>query len=137
MAKTQPTGVRFNKDLLESLFESGIARSAQKALNLYEKAYLESVAAKVKENNKPENKAKIEAGRNGDKTNFQYPQELTGSFTDDLQETIQVSFLSAEVSAQIANIEKELKNPPKNPAVGLKVWIKVRQDKIKQLQKQL
>ena len=39
----------------------------------------------------------------------------------------------AETKARIAELEKELKNPPKNPAVGLKMWKKVREDELKRL----
>lgn len=39
--------------------------------------------------------------------------------------------------SRIMEIQKELKYPPKNPAIGLKNWIKVRENEIKELQKQL
>lgn len=65
MAKTKPIGVRFDEELLNSLKDADIVSSPQKALNLYEETYLRSVTEKVAENNKPENKAKKEAERNG------------------------------------------------------------------------
>jgi len=64
MAKTKPIGVRFDEDLLNKLKEANIIDSPQKALNLYEKSYVELTELKIEENNKPENKAKIEAERN-------------------------------------------------------------------------
>lgn len=42
-----------------------------------------------------------------------------------------------EIEERIAEIEKELKNPPKNPLIGLSNWIKVRQMEIDKLKKQL
>jgi len=41
--------------------------------------------------------------------------------------------VSPDNKARIAELEKELGNPPKNPAVGLKVWKKVREDELKRL----
>lgn len=46
--KTDPTGVRFDKDLLEGVVLAGIAKSPQHALNLYEKSYIELVELKTK-----------------------------------------------------------------------------------------
>lgn len=59
MAKTNPIGVRFNEELLNKLKEASLADSPQKALNLYERSYVELIQMKVGENNKPENKGKI------------------------------------------------------------------------------
>lgn len=58
--KTATIGVRFDKDLLEGLVCGGIASSPQKALNLYEKSYIELVDLKNKKNNEPEIKNNIE-----------------------------------------------------------------------------
>jgi len=41
MAKTNPIGVRFNKELLEKLINDDLARSPQTALNVYEKKFTE------------------------------------------------------------------------------------------------
>ena len=38
---------------------------------------------------------------------------------------------------RIADLEKELKNPPKNPSIGLKTWTKVRQDEINKLKNEI
>lgn len=62
--KTKQIGVRFNKDLLEGVVKGELARSPQMALNLYEKSFIELVELKVKKNNQPENKQKIEEERN-------------------------------------------------------------------------
>lgn len=61
--KSNPIGVRFDKDLLEGLTLASIVDSPQKALNLYEKSYLELVDLKVKLNNEPEKKKEILDGR--------------------------------------------------------------------------
>ncbi len=57
--KSNPIGVRFDKDLLEGLTLASIVDSPQRALNLYEKSYLELVDLKVKLNNEPEKKKEI------------------------------------------------------------------------------
>jgi hypothetical protein len=59
MAKTNPIGVRFDSELLEKLKTSSIADSPQKALNVYERSFLELTELKIGLNNKPENKEKI------------------------------------------------------------------------------
>lgn len=59
MAKTNPIGVRFDEELLNKLKEADIAKTPQKALNVYEKSYVELLGLKIEENNKPENKKKI------------------------------------------------------------------------------
>lgn len=64
MAKTNPIGVRFDEELLNKVKEAALANSPQKALNLYEKSYVELIERKVVENNKPENKKRIEEERN-------------------------------------------------------------------------
>jgi len=61
--KTKQIGVRFDKDLLEGVVKGDLARSPQMALNLYEKSYIELVELKVKNNNEPENKDRIENER--------------------------------------------------------------------------
>lgn len=42
MAKSKPVGVRFNEDLLNKLIQSGVVTSPQKALILYESAFLQN-----------------------------------------------------------------------------------------------
>ena len=81
MAKTNPIGVRFDEELLNKLKEANIIDSPQKALNLYEKSYVELIERKVEENSKPENKAKIEAVRNGtaNSTKKEFKQPLAPS----------------------------------------------------------
>ena len=49
MAKTKPIGVRFDEELLNKVKEANIAASPQKALNLYEKSYVELVEKKLDE----------------------------------------------------------------------------------------
>lgn len=45
--------------------------------------------------------------------------------------------VDAQIEAQIAELEKELKSPPKNPLIGEKAWKKVREQKIQELRNQL
>lgn len=63
--KTNPIGVRFNEELLNKLKEADIAKTPQKALNVYEKSYVELLGLKIEENNKPENKKRIIKEREG------------------------------------------------------------------------
>ena len=44
---------------------------------------------------------------------------------------------NALIDAQIAELEKELKSPPKNPLIGERAWIKIREQKIQELRNQL
>jgi len=44
---------------------------------------------------------------------------------------------SAEIQAQIVMLERELKNEPKTPLIGIKNWRRIRQDRINELKKQL
>lgn len=82
MAKTKPLGVRFDEELLKKVKDAGLAASPQKALNLYEKSYIELLEWKVRENNKPENKECIIAERDGrEKKQFLVTKEiLTGGY---------------------------------------------------------
>lgn len=79
MAKTNPIGVRFDEDLLNALKNASLADSPQKALNLYEKSYLELMKLKVEINNQPENKKRILKEREGEslvsKIDYKTPDE--------------------------------------------------------------
>jgi len=68
MAKTNPIGVRFDEELLNKLKEADIAKTPQKALNVYEKSYVELLGLKIEENDKPENKKRIIKEREGQPT---------------------------------------------------------------------
>jgi hypothetical protein len=43
----------------------------------------------------------------------------------------------AEIMTQIAELEKELKSPPKNPVVGLTIWKRVREEQLQNLKNKL
>jgi hypothetical protein len=43
----------------------------------------------------------------------------------------------AEILAQIAELEKEMKSPPKNPIVGVAIWKRVREEQLQNLKDQL
>ena len=80
MGKTKPIGVRFDEELLNKVKGASLATSPQKALNLYERSYVELIEMKVAENNKPENKERIEKERNTVSEvseNSQHKQPLT------------------------------------------------------------
>lgn len=40
------------------------------------------------------------------------------------------------ISKRISDIRNELKNPPKNPQIGLRTWIKLREKELKELETQ-
>jgi hypothetical protein len=133
MAKTKPIGVRFDEELLNTVKGASLATSPQKALNLYEKSYVELVEMKVAENNKPENKKRIEEERNGNQTqNKTVPAPPVEKHSDTLHED-----KKAEIQAKIDAVRKELKSPPANPKIGLKMWKQIREDEIKVLTAQL
>ena len=144
MAKTKPIGVRFDEELLNSLKEADIVSSPQKALNLYEETYLKSVTEKIAENNKPENKAKIEAERNGtaNSTKKEHKQPFTplevfvappiNNGKNELDD-----WHRKQIEERIANIEAELKKPPSNPIIGLRRWKEVRWSELEKLKKEL
>jgi len=70
MAKSKPIGVRFDDELLSKLKNANIVDSPQKALNLYEKSYIELIELKIDINNQPENKARILSEREGNTANL-------------------------------------------------------------------
>lgn len=134
MAKTKPIGVRFDEDLLNSLKDADIVSSPQKALNLYEETYLRSVTEKVAENNKPENKAKIEGERNGTVNSIK--KEIKQPLTPQECEMPPKKDTSL-IEQRISDIEAELKKPPSNPIIGLRRWKEVRWSELEKLRKQL
>lgn len=119
MAKTNPIGVRFNEELLNTLKESSIADSPQKALNLYERTYVESINKKVIHNNIPENKEQILIKRNE-----KQKEKLSHFDLEEIQERIKI-------------LEFELSHPAKNPLIGIKTWINVRENELSTLKNKL
>jgi len=71
MPKTNPIGVRFDKELLETLKSSGLALSPQRALNLFEKAYVGSINPESNDKNITDNNEKVLAEINKLKTPFE------------------------------------------------------------------
>lgn len=61
--KTKPIGVRFDEDLLNKVKTSGLAESPQKALNLYEKSYVELVDLKSRPFAEPEEKKEVQENK--------------------------------------------------------------------------
>lgn len=130
MAKTNPIGVRFDEGLLNSVKEAGLAKSPQKALNLYEGSYLELVALRVKENNKPENKAKIEQERN--------PVDPKSKTNSGLLTEVECEVPEAtKIEVEIKLIRAEKIPAHRDTILGRKVWNADQQKRISELQKQL
>jgi len=129
MAKTKPIGVRFDEELLNKVKEAGIAKSPQKALNLYEGAYLKSIEEKVVENNKPENKAKIEAERNPE-----IPVKPMG-YGHPVADVIEMDEWRGVIGKRIDEYQKELSTVPDVGAgKQRRRWL---QNKIYELKQQL
>lgn len=93
--KTDPIGVRFDKNLLEWLILTSVVDSPQYALNLYEKSYLELAALKT---NPPEVKESV-----GDKKETYYDGGKDKSYLgDECGQTV------ADNSEIIAKYESEI-----------------------------
>ncbi len=111
----------------------------------------DKLLAQIAENNKPENKAEIEAKRNGTagntKKEYKYPLSekdvvRSGGFIPN--ENGGMTFVETipkkdtlEIEQRIKEIQDQLKSPPKNPIIGLRTWIRVRQEEIQKLEKEL
>jgi tRNA U34 5-methylaminomethyl-2-thiouridine-forming methyltransferase MnmC len=120
MAKTNPIGVRFDEELLNKVKDANIASSPQKALNLYEKSYVELVEKKVEENNKPENKKIILEERAGIKT--------------DAVKTDETNPDNEIVLKAIEAINAEKIPPHRDTVFGKKSWKQEQDKKIADLQ---
>lgn len=46
-------------------------------------------------------------------------------------------YTQEEIKAEIKRLEDELKHPPKNPIIGIKLWTKIRQGDLEKLKKEL
>ena len=129
MAKTKPIGVRFDKDLLETLEKVSSANSPQKALNLYEKSYLELVDLRVKINNQPENKERILEERNTISDLWKDNPMSPYDCVDDFEIT--------EMKERVKVLEKEISKPPTNTMMPQRFYIQVRQKEISELKTKL
>lgn len=112
MAKTNPIGVRFDETLLAKLKEMGYP-TPQRALSFLEAFWAKNIGKIVEINNQPENKKRILQEREGGDT---YEQR--------------------ERKERIAQLEKELQNPEKNPQIGQRRWIAIRQQELEKLKNQ-
>ena len=131
MAKTRQVGVRFDEELLKKVKDAGLATSPQKALNLYERSYLELIELKVENNNKPENKAKIETERD---TVKKLP---TQTITTPKEALVEVSLDELEIKKQIAAIQAEKIPKERDTPLGRTHWAKDQEKKIKELRNKL
>jgi len=75
MAKTNPIGVRFDEELLSKVKEASLATSPQKALNLYEKSFIE--LNDKKNFPKPDSEIKQEAQEKNKKEQEKKPSSET------------------------------------------------------------
>lgn len=150
MAKTKPIGVRFDEELLNKLKNANIVDSPQKALNLYERSYIELIELKIDINNQPENKKRILSERNENTAKIspekqkdnktqasEFKVEKTTTETpNNTPKTLAESEIKM-IQTQINDYKLELKNPPKNPTIGLRRWTQIRESNIKELENKL
>lgn len=64
-------------------------------------------------------------------------REFNHVIRDELALTETIKEENKPILKRIAEVEQELKSPPKNPLIGLKTWIRVRKDELESLRKQL
>lgn len=132
MAKTKPIGVRFHEPTLDKLKGMGYI-SPQSALSFLEKFWIHNIENIVADNNKPENKKKIEKDRNGLTEDTINRSVLKDTYpeTDLRQPSIE------EIKERISVLETELKNPPKTAIIGIRQWTNIRETELTKLKKQL
>lgn len=139
MAKSNPIGVRFREDMLEAFKEDKIADSPQKALNFLTQFYLENRPNKpnwvemfkdipiIKREGTEKSSTKA---LNLPKTEEKQKDKETEAKKVDTEKR-------AEIASKISEIEKELKSPPKNPALGITLWKRSKEKELESLKKQL
>jgi len=117
MAKTNPIGVRFRVDVLEYVKTEHGIDSPQKALVFYERFFVQHqvLAKDIKQ------VLRVEKPAEQEKKAPPKQSELKNS----------------HILARIAEVEQEMKSPPKNPLIGLKMWLQVRQNEINDLKKKI
>ena len=123
MAKTNPIGVRFDETILEKLQPMGYT-TPQKVLSFLEQFWATNVQKIIEVNNIPKNKERILKERNNEQNGKVIPLQpkpIKNNYTDE------------ETKKRIAELEAELKSPPKNPIIGLKAWVRVRENELKKL----
>ena len=120
MAKTKPIGVRFDEELLDKLKEADIAKTPQKALNIYEKSYVELLGLKIDENNKPENKKRIIKERKERPTPIENKSNDTGN----------------DMTKELANKIIAIQTQPKPSFIDIKNFKAYKEKQIEELNKQ-
>ena len=140
MAKTKPIGVRFHEPTLDKLKGMGYI-SPQSALSFLEKFWIHNIENIVADNNKPENKKKIEKARNDVfETISTFGQAAVNVKTLDVGVTVNEVLSDSEKTAikeRISVLETELKNPPKTAIIGIRQWTNIRETELTKLKKQL
>jgi len=138
VGKTKPIGVRFDEELLNKVKGASLATSPQKALNLYERSYVELIEMKVAENNKPENKERIERERNTVSEvskNSQHKQPLTeAECTPNPPTTLDEQELKKKIEAIRAEKIPEHRN---RSTLGKKSWEAEQKQRILEIQEQI
>ncbi len=127
MAKTNPIGVRFDKDLLEKLISEQVVKSPQKALNLFEKTYIDTLE-KILDENKDEHDKVMNDVLNlgmsitktdGDKISRIDPLSEEGL---NLLEYIRIKEENSKILEQIKVVELEKIPSERNTTMGKQVW---------------
>src|SRR5574342_202865 len=125
MAKTNPIGVRFDQEKLDYLKKEHSVESPQKALVFYERFFgqhhklakdVKSPLREEKKFPKSDSEVKEEGRKRNDSQNYKELSEYD---------------LSALKGRSLV-LQDELKNPPKNPLIGIKAWKMVRENELKE-----
>ncbi len=135
--KTDNFSIRFEPAKLELIQKQEKIDTPQRVVNfLMDKYWWEHIIGnnpimeRIAENNKPENKAKIEAIRNT-------ISEVSKTAQNPLPSSEAISIEKRDIMDRLRQLETELKNPPANPVIGAKRWILARELEIEQLKNKL
>lgn len=130
MAKTNPIGVRFDKDMLNCMEEDGIADSPQKALNFLSEFW----NTKREKINFAEKFAESKLFNANKPTNLVEPKVKGEDKTNCAINTLPDN---DAIEAQIKAIQAEKIPEHRNTTMGKKAWAIEQNNRIKELQKQL
>jgi len=132
MAKTKPIGVRFEEDVLEYLKTNYKVESPQKALNFMSNYFKQGIGMLPNGSLKPEtalllkpyNSIPLPENYHIGESKFidvKISDEETNPIPDVLKQQ------------RIAELEKELKNPPKTAQIGVRNWVRIREQELQKL----
>ena len=131
MAKTKPIGVRFDELLLEDLKNRENITGHQQVLNFLSNFYLSTKLNDFRKKITP-SKEDIESGKVS-VTNLTNPPPKS-NYTIDTR--VENNWERESALKRITELRAEIKNPPKNPIIGIKKYILLRESEIQSLEAQ-